>query len=380
MCFSIDRWGARRVLFIATLLVMSCRANRSEQYSIEGDAYWKRGEVPEATESYRVSLTLNGGNTSALVGMARCLMTQQRQDEALSLFLNAVDADPSNEGPYIDAVNILLEKKEYEKATTLALGLEKTSPVRGVILQAFVLGRTGRIPEAVLLLEGLRDRFPGSASARIALSRALMAAGRARDAEGELRETLSAIDEDSLEARMVLVDACRQQKTIGSLVEEYGRLVEQNPDDAGLRLAWARTLLYGGNTERANEIAQEILKSDRASGWGNYVAGYCLLVRKQESEALPYLQTAVSVLPHEAAVLQAFTEARLGAASRQPAQANINGDMSANEPKTSLGQSHQRRISHRICGEPDRGSLPPTFCECRRLEVSRGIRRESFPS
>ena len=292
MCF-LGKARPRLALGVLALFLASCNASRSEQYRIEGDAYWKQGAAPQAAESYRMSLTLNAGNSLAFVGIGHCLMAQQKLDEALANFLKAIDAAPALELPYVEAVNVLLAKNQGEKAIDSARNLEAVSPVRGAMLRAFVLGNTDRLGEAVELLTELRDRFPKSANVRIALAKALLAAKKADEAEVELRAVLTALDASSLEARMTLVDACGQQNKIGPLAEEYRQLVERTPEDVGLRLVWARTLFYGGKIDQANAIAEEILKQDRTSGWANYIVGCCLLARRQQSEAIPFLQAAV---------------------------------------------------------------------------------------
>ena len=153
-------------------LTPGCGARRSEQYRLEGDAYLEQGNVADAAESYGESLALNAGNALALVGMGRCLLAQERPDDALRNFREAINAAPSFEAPYGEAVHVLLKKGQHEEAGNLAQGLEKLNPEQGGLLRATVLDNTGRTDEGLQLLTTLQERFPASSAIQTALAEA----------------------------------------------------------------------------------------------------------------------------------------------------------------------------------------------------------------
>jgi tetratricopeptide (TPR) repeat protein len=149
-----------------------CGARRSEQYRLEGDAYLEQGNVADAAESYGESLALNAGNAQALLGMGRCLLAQERPDDALRNFREAINAAPSLEAPYGEAVHVLLKKGQHEEAGNLAQGLEKLNPEQGGLLRATVLDNSGRKDEGLQLLTTLQERFPASSAVQSALAEA----------------------------------------------------------------------------------------------------------------------------------------------------------------------------------------------------------------
>jgi len=299
-------------------LMTGCGERRSEQHRLEGDAYLKLQKVNEAADAYHKAEVANPNNALAKVGLGRCYLVQQRYEEALEQFKNAYELDPSLDPAYADAVTTLLKMSRINDAIEVAQRYAAASPELGGVLHGFILTRAGRAAEATTLLTGLRDKFPDSVDIRINLATALLALEQPDKAEQELKAVLDTIDPKSIAARMVLSDVYRAQGKTEASTAELRKLLEENPSDPGIKLAFARSLAYGSKTDEAQNLAQEVLQQDPGSAWANYVLGSCLVDKRKYAEALPYLQAAEQALPGQPEVSHRLAVARASAQGKAP--------------------------------------------------------------
>ena len=300
-------------------MMAGCGERRSEQYRLEGDAYLKLQKVNEATDAYHKAEAANPNNAPAKVGLGRCYLIQQRYDEALDQFKKAYELDPSLGPAYVDSVNTLIRVNRMDDAIEVAGQYAAANPEHGGALHGFTLIRAGRAPEAVTLLTGLRDTFPNSEDVRISLATALLAQQQTDKAEQELKAVLDAIDPKSVAARVILSDVYKAEGKTEASIAELRKLSEENPNDPAIKLALARGLAYQGQTDEAQNLAQEVLQQDPGSGWANYVIGSCLMDKRKYGEAQPYLQAAEQALPGQPEVSRRLAAARAGREGKGPA-------------------------------------------------------------
>ena len=301
---------------IATLLILllsvGCGARRSEQYRLEGDTYFRIQKYEEAITAYKKSEEADPKNPMAKVGLGRCYAAQKITDQALQAFRAAIALSPELEIAYVEAIRLQMNNKNEAEALKIAQQFETIKEERGAMLRAYVLRRSGQLDEAIALLETLKDRFDQSVDTRVTLAAAYIAAGTPEKAEEELQFVLQQLDPTSLEARMALIEAFRLQERTTEIVTQLEELVAAKPEDNNLKLSLARGMLYTGQTESAEKIAQELLTLDPKSGWANYIIGSAHIEREKFNEAIPFLQSAVDALPQETIINQKLLLARSG--------------------------------------------------------------------
>ena len=300
-------------------MMAGCGERRSEQYRLEGDAYLKLQKVNEATDAYHRAEVANPNNAPAKAGLGRCYLVQQRYEEAVEQFKKAYELDPSLEPAYVDSVNALIRMNRMDDAIKVAGQYAAASPEHGGALHGFTLIRAGRAPEALALLTGLRDTFPNSEDVRISLATALLAQQQTDKAEQELKVVLDAIDPKSVAARVILSDVYKAEGKTEASIAELRKLSQENPNDPAIKLALARGLAYQGQTDEAQDLAQEVLQQDPGSGWANYVIGSCLMDKQMYGDAQPYLQAAEQALPGQPEVSRRLAAARAGREGKAPA-------------------------------------------------------------
>lgn len=295
---------------VLLLLAVGCSGARSEQRRIEGDTYLKLDRVDEALEAYELALTADPENARAHLGMARVSLAQGDAAKALEEARRAYELDRSIEEAYQVEAGVLLDRQETDAAFEVVTKLEAVNPVTGGVLRAAALRRLNRSGEALTVLTQLRDTNPKSLEVGIALANALLQAGQLPEAEAEATRVIAEIDAEAVAPRMLLIEAYDRQGRTDEIVGQFEELVAARPDDSTLRLGLARALLLAGRADEAEVIAKELLEADSENPWANYVMGACQLAAGRRPEAVPYLQTAASLLPEQPIVQQALDAAR----------------------------------------------------------------------
>ncbi len=306
--------AAMAVLCLLLAAIPACGGRRSQQQAELGQTFLSIGKSDEALEAFEKALKMNPNNIDAELGMARCYAVQDNLEEALAHYRRVIELDPAKETAYVEAVQILLRKDRRADAENLAVDFEKAHPEKGGILHAFVMQAAGQTEEAIALLEELAATYPSSTDVRVSLASALAAAGQDAKAVETLEDVLANVDPDSVAARMKLVEVYQKQGKTDEIVAQFREMANQKPDDLGIQLALARSLVGKKEYAEAEDIARAILRELPESGWANYVVGACLLAREEYEKAVMYLQTATQTLPESEAVRDLLAVARRGGA------------------------------------------------------------------
>ena len=306
--------AAMAVLCLLLAAIPACGGRRSQQQAELGQTFLSIGKSDEALEAFEKALKMNPNNIDAELGMARCYAVQDNLEEALAHYRRVIELDPAKETAYVEAVQILLRKDRRADAENLAVDFEKAQPEKGGILHAFVMQAAGQTAEAIALLDELAATYPSSTDVRVSLASALAAAGQDAKAVETLEDVLANVDPDSVAARMKLVEVYQKQGKTDEIVAQFREMANQKPDDLGIQLALARSLVGKKEYAEAEDIARAILRELPESGWANYVVGACLLAREEYEKAVMYLQTATQTLPESEAVRDLLAVARRGGA------------------------------------------------------------------
>lgn len=310
--FRFQRLAVVAAVALSLLATAGCSARRAEQHRKTGDTYLQLNRLDDATREYDRALDLDPKNAGARFGQGVVLLRQKKPAEALAAFRQAVEAQPSFEPAYLEATRLLLNDKKIEEAEALARQLQGVNADSGGLMLAGIYLETGRTADAVKFLEERKAASADNVAVRVALAKAYLAAGQAEQAEAELKSLADAGGESTLAARMALVELYHAQGKLDSMVEETRRLVEERPEDPGLKLVLARGLLEKGDFAEARKMAEPVLIDSPDSPWANFIIGSCYLGQGAAAEAIPYLETAARKLPQQPAVERQLALARAG--------------------------------------------------------------------
>ena len=302
------------VVCLALFILTGCSGRRSEQYTEQGNTYLRLGNVAAAVGAFQAALDADPANAQAKLGQARCLQLQSKSDEALAAYREALVLDPALDAAYVEGVRLVLtgQTAASEDATALADAYAAVNPEHGGILKSYVLREAGDSAGAIAVLDALRTQFPESMAVRVNLAATHLAAGNAPEAERILKEALDTLQPDSIVAQMGLIEAYQAQEKLPEIVAELRQLVQQRPEDSGLKLALAQSLLEGGTVDEAEAIARVVFEERPESPWANYVMGCCLLERGDFPEAVQCLELALRGLPGQPKIAEKLSLARRG--------------------------------------------------------------------
>ncbi|HOE65410.1 MAG TPA: tetratricopeptide repeat protein, partial [Candidatus Hydrogenedentes bacterium] len=239
-----SRIGVALALAIVLAATSQCGGRRSEQFRQQGDTYLRLEKPADAMIEYDRALSADPRNALAKLGVARVYAAQQRPDDAVKTYREAIKLDPVLVPAYAELAALSVKQGNASEAEALARELQGRDPEKGGLLLAHVEQVTGRGEAAIATLTALREQFPRSLEARVALGGAYLQAGQAAKAEEEARAALNDLDPQALPARMMLIEAFRVQGKLSDLIAEIEEMIKRQeevvaaaPGDAAAREA-----------------------------------------------------------------------------------------------------------------------------------------------
>ncbi len=314
------QWGLPCLLCSIMFVAVGCSDRRSEQARVAGDVFRDTDRIADARASYQAALEANPDNAMAKIGLARCAGLEGNLDEALALYRDTIALDPSLDEAYVEPVRLLVDADRLEDALALSVEYAAQSSEQGGTLRGVILTRMGRTDEAIEELSQLAASFPESQEVSLNLGAALLKSGKIDEAERVFKELVESGSPISMAAHMGLVDVYRAQGRVDELVAQFSALSEARPEDVGIKLGYARSLLLADRMEEAEGLAREILVVEPTSGWANYIIGYQKSQSGEFEEAAEFLTLAARALPEVAEIksLLAFAESGGTAAPVEP--------------------------------------------------------------
>ncbi|MEX2543896.1 MAG: tetratricopeptide repeat protein [Phycisphaeraceae bacterium] len=212
-----------------------------------------------------------GGAGGAGVRLLRGLLLVElgRVDEAERMLTRAVELAPALESARVHLARVLLARQHHARAAEVLEPVADSDSPRVLELRVRVLARTGRVDEAMDLLDRIIAR--GGADTEVILQKAMLQyeSGDAPAAEATLLDAMNVRprDEALYEALFDLYardDATRRQ--LGDLNQRWPRLVRRVltsiPDTRIGRLTWARQMEAQGRREQAVGVLEQLLEDD----------------------------------------------------------------------------------------------------------------------
>lgn len=307
-----------------------CGAHRSEQHRMEGDAYLNVGKLEQAEASYEKALASNPRNAMAQIGLGRCLLASENDEQALLVFKDVMQESPDTGEAYCEAVDVLLGQGRLKEALEIAEAYGQVDRREARRLQAGVYIIAGDAAKAVEVLGSAKTENPNSSEVRAELGLAFATAGDLESAESELRAVLRDLSVDSVPAWLGLVEVYGARGESAKMVEEVERLVGHSPRDVRLKPVLACSYLEAGRGEEAEALAVGLLRDNPLDGWASYAMGRCFLERGERADADAFFQRAATILPRSLLLQRDRHLAQRAAAGDRHVRAaqEVGGDIS----------------------------------------------------
>lgn len=334
-------WSVKEGQFEAGEMLASTAIKANEKYAPAhfwyGAAKLARGDRQAAENAFRETLRLDPQSVDAKVQLARVMLAEGRNDDALSYAVAARKTRPGID-VQADVVRALLAKHDLVGADAELAVLQQQRPddavthsLRGQLLseRSEFAKAAGEFDRALALdpnnLTALTGRLAADAKqkrfdegrARLASHLAAtpnqtsllvlaasfeLAANDSKAAEQYLRRAI-AVTPPNLSAYTMLAQLYVQQHRLDEAKAEYKQLITQRPQDL-----WARTMLgmildAQGHADEAIGVYEQIVKDAPRSGVAaNNLAYYYATRSERLPEALQLAQTAKQAMPDSADV------------------------------------------------------------------------------
>ncbi|MBV9503482.1 MAG: tetratricopeptide repeat protein [Acidobacteriia bacterium] len=186
------------------------------------------GKLPEAVESYRAALELDGKSAGAQLGMGRALARQEKLAEAAPYFRAAAQLDAAFHDSLLELA--ALYEKAGQKPEAVALYRQfSDNPAAQEHLGALLLD-SKQYPEAVPVLEEAYTKSPTEAN-RVALAIAYVFTEQPEKA-GPLLEKAVAEEPANFDLRIMYAHALRDRKQYQQAAQQFSAALKLKPDAA----------------------------------------------------------------------------------------------------------------------------------------------------
>jgi tetratricopeptide (TPR) repeat protein len=307
-------------------------ANDPQAYRALGNFYASSDQREKAIVEFRSLLTAHPKDSSVKSQLVETLLDLNRIGEAAPLNREIVIANPADPRGLESEGRILLSQGQYEKAKTALEGSVKADPnsakshyflglaqrlaglpdlakasfSRALELQpklaqasaalASLTLKSGNRDEALRLAESARRTNPNLPSAYFAGAQALMAKGDARQAEAALQDTLQR-DPVSLPALATLLNLFSQEGRMQEGLQRIAGLVQQNPQNAGLRFLLALAYFGVKDMEKSETNVRQALALDPKISDAYTLLANIHIARGAVEEAKADLRAAIAAHP-----------------------------------------------------------------------------------
>ncbi len=296
------------------------------------------GRPQDALELLGTLLERNPDSFAAQVWMARLQLEQGDEARALPHMLRATELEPRHEGPWLEAIRLLVRAKRLPEALELAdQGLEKAeSPARiaRISAQLWVAAMQGESDparrqtlgkEVAARLEALRERFPRDESVVYLLAALRMEAGAPQAVFPLLRALDRAHGPDSEVRPQILLQLSRFFLGPGGVMAEVGRILEQEPGDVLALHLSGMMQEVAGRPDLALSFYQEAVEADPGDlpSWRKLAVLY--YQDNQPRRAVRSLETVLAQLPDDLELLRLAGHLQLAIGNPQEAARQFQG-------------------------------------------------------
>jgi tetratricopeptide (TPR) repeat protein len=294
------------------------------------DRQWSR-----ANAGYLKELEVDPHSVDARLGLASAALAQGREDDAISRLQEVVRVTPGHVPATLLLASLYARNGRADLAVPVLEAAARAAPDRSNVslLLADLYVKTGRADEAIAVagrvlqarpalrqarivrgqawlakgdgaaalqeFQEIVRTEPGSAEAHYHLAHAHRALGRTADARAAYREALR------LEPKMELarIEAATlggeplDEAVLRAQIERLRASLKEDPRNALLREALARTLLVSGRTGEAHEELRALLEQAPLHLGANLLSARILIQEGRNQEAVSRLQTVLRASP-----------------------------------------------------------------------------------
>ncbi|TFH48526.1 MAG: PEP-CTERM system TPR-repeat protein PrsT [Lysobacterales bacterium] len=311
-----------KALAAAQKLVEKQPAN-AQVRNLLGAAYEGKQDYAMARESYRKSLDLDPGFTTAALNLARLDLRDGKRDQARAAYEAILETQKDQPVALVALAKIASDDGRAQEGVALLERARDKNPraIQPRLILANYQLRRGNVGEALALAAEAYEISPQLPAAALLLGRAQIANGMPDDAVSTLSELVERYP-NSADSHMQLALAYGQKRDVANTRRALNRVLELQPDNPLAILGLGNLALRTGELDEAMKIASELQQSQPKSPAGFNLQGDVLMARNEPGKSAPAYQKALEMAPASATLLKLY------AARSRAGQSNATATLS----------------------------------------------------
>jgi tetratricopeptide (TPR) repeat protein len=371
--------------------VLSSNPNDEQALTLLGMIRGRQQRYPEAEVLFGRVLQLNPKSVVAHTQLASALAAQNKEDEAISQYQDAINLAPDNPDLRLDLAALYVRKGEFAQGfSTLKTISPDRFPVAGVPLKATILLAVGKKSDALQLLPQVKN----SPTAAIDLAEVFLrndlqdealqtltglalkrpparfyyVKGRVLQAKGQIPAALaslrqaSTLDPKSADTLVAIAEIYAAQNKHGDSFATLQRARTLNPESVPVLRRLVVEAMQAGQHGAALAAANELVQKSPENLDDLYLAAAVMLQEKELTAAIPLLEKYVAQRSDDAkgwlGLGMAYVEKRRPEDARKALErsARLNpaltetqyqlGVLAGQEGKTQEGIQHFEQVVH----------------------------------
>jgi tetratricopeptide (TPR) repeat protein len=338
----------RPILLIAgAALLASCSSDPNRQklkYLNSGESYFKSGKYQDAVIQFRSALEIDRRFAEAHYQLGRAYVALRNPGSAYRELTESVTLDPSNSDAQLEFASLLLGRRQFDQAQSVAQKVLDARP--GNVRALTILGEkhtlTQDFPKAIQEFQKVVALEPQRVENYAALGAAYGAAGRFAEAEDTYRKAIET-NPKSAQAHMSLSQFYFSQGSMATAETEMQIACGLDPSALPPRFLLARILLAMGKSADAEKVYADLKKTAPKEPQAYRALGSFYASSGQREKAIAEFRSLLTAHPKDSAVKEQLVETLLDL-NRIAEAAPLNLEVMSANPTEPRGLESQGRI------------------------------------
>lgn len=297
---------------------------RASMHALRGHAHLSLGQIGQAREEHAFVTKLDPNNSDGELLRARLTAEQRDFQNALAIVENALGRDAANLEAWtykVDLLALLKKRDAMMEAYEQVLRIHPT--FLGALAGRAIANLTARKPElAQKDVDTLRRFHPRHPVTSLLQGYIHIAQGKFREGL-ELGQTLLKTYPEFDPARLLVGMAHFSLGSVAQAEQDLSRFVSRHPGNVQARRLLIASALRNGQTQRALDLLEPLLKKDPDSAL-LALAGEAHLQMSEFGKATTYLERAIALDPSSVAMHTALGMSRLAAGEIELGTADLD--------------------------------------------------------
>ncbi|MBT1070901.1 XrtA/PEP-CTERM system TPR-repeat protein PrsT [Pelotalea chapellei] len=286
------------IMLVLLLATAGCSRKTKEDLQAEGIKLLKEGNPGGAVVLFKSALEKDENYSDARLQLAKAYAAMGKRDQAEREFTKVLKQNPSLDSVLLELSKLAIANQKGDEAFKLAEQYLAKHPgnAEGLELLGVSSAAKKQYSEAEAYLQQALAANPKLSSAKLELASVYVAAGAPQKAQSLLQAVIQA-DPQGKKAYYMLAELEKGLGNTDKAQELYRKLLEINQSETFAAYKLGLILLEKEELDKAESVADGLIKSYPAKGDGHRLKGLVKFHRKEYADAINSLLTANKYAP-----------------------------------------------------------------------------------